>query len=119
MVWAGWQMRLAVLHAAAAQVVGESTFVEERSYVELFEAPRIASTLQNYMMEPGVLLDLSRPAFAMEVISEDSCNVLTETEALRQWLFTQAVGVSTRDGGSAITMVYAGMADGRFVGCAL
>ena len=112
-------MRLAVLHVAAALVVGESMFMEERSYVELFDAPRAAYTLRNYMKEPGVLLDLSRPAFAMGVISEDSCNVLTETEALRQWLFTQTVAVSTRESGSAITMLYVGMVDGRFIGCAL
>jgi hypothetical protein len=115
----GCQLRLVVLHAAAAAVAAESAFMEERSYVELFEAPRVAFTLRNYMSEPGVLLDLSRPAFAMGVISEDSCDVLSETEALRQWLFTQTVGVSTRASGSAITMLYVGMADGRFIGCAL
>lgn len=109
---------LLVLHVATTLVVGQiGTFTQERSYVELFEAPRLATTLRNYMSEPGVLLELTRPAFAMNVIGEDSCGALTETEALRQWLFAQAVSVSNR-GGSAITMVYVGMDDGRFIGCA-
>ena len=64
----------------------------------------------------AMLLELSRPAFAMQFIRNDSC--VTETQELREWLFTQAVAVSTRRTGSAITMLYAGMDDGRFIGCA-
>eukprot|EP01043_Picozoa_sp_COSAG02_P095852 COSAG02_NODE_32178_length_520_cov_23.503563_1_plen_132_part_01 len=117
---AGWLRVL--LHAAMAAAAaatheaGYSAFVEQRSYIESYEAPRIAASLSNYMREPGMLLDLSLPAFEMEVIREDSC--ATETDELREWLFTQAVAVSNRPEGSAITMLYAGMEDGRFIGCA-
>ena len=105
---------LLVLHAAAAALMGQmSTFMQERSYVELFEAPRITTTLRNFLGEPGVLLELTRPAFAMNIIGEDP----TDTGSMRQWLFAQTISVSNR-GSSPITMLYAGMEDGRFIGCA-
>ena len=54
-----------------------------------------------------MLLELSRPAFAMEVIrDDDSCGAVTETDELREWLFTQTVAVSNRPSGSAITMLF-------------
>jgi len=110
---------LCALVAAAAGETSESIFLEERSYIEAFEAPRLDYTLSNYMREPGMLLELSRPAFAMEVIrDDDSCGAVTGTDELRERLFTQTVAVSNRPSGSAITMLYAGMDDGRFIGCA-
>ena len=115
-------LRLVLLHAAMAPAAGvhaagdSAAFVELRSYIESYEAPRIAASLSNYMREPGMLLQQSLPAFEMEVIREDSC--ATETDELREWLFTQAIAVSSRPEGSAITMLYAGMVDGRFIGCA-
>ena len=112
----GWLRLVVFLHASAARVVAQSSFMEQRSYIEAYEAPRVTFMLGNYMGEPGMLLDLSLPAFAMEVIRNDTC--ATETEELREWLFTQAVAVSSRSTGSAITMLYAGMEDGRFIGCA-
>ena len=112
---AGW-LRLVLLHAAMAHAAGDSAVLELRSYIESYEAPRIAASLRNYMREPGMLLELSLPAFEMEVIREDGC--ATETDELREWLFTQAIAVSSRPEGSAITMLYAGMEDGRFIGCA-
>ena len=99
------------------QTAADTHTVPENTYVETFEKPRIDSTLNSFMREPGMLLELSRPAFELGAIgANDACGV-SESEELRQWLFTQAIGVSTRPGGSAITMLYAGMEDGRFLGC--
>ena len=112
----GWLRLVVFLHVSAARAVAQSTFMEQRSYIEAYEAPRVSFMLRNYMREPGMLLELSLPAFAMEVIRNDTC--ATETEELREWLFTQTVAVSSRPEGSAITMLYAGMEDGRFIGCA-
>lgn len=88
----------------------DTAFRRERTHIEAFEMPQLASTLALFMREPGLLLELSVPVVSMEVVSDSS-------EDLREWLFAQTVSVSRRVGGTAITMVYAGLADGRFVGC--
>ena len=78
------------------------------SYAEAFTTPRVVGSLSPYMREPGQMVALSSPAFAMEVIS-------SETEEIREWLYTQTVAVSNSDE-SGITMLYTGLSDGRFVG---
>ena len=107
----------AVLELRQLQSAADTVFAAETTYIEAFETPRIEYTLNTFMREPGMLLELSRPAFMMGAISATVGSCVDETEELRQWLFTQAVGVSSRQGGSAITMLYAGMEDGRFIGC--
>lgn len=106
----GW-LHLAVCATVVAVVVGPCIQEEQSSYVELFAAPQIISKLNDFMGQPGMLLELSRPVFEFEVIA-------TETQELREWVFAQVVAVSSRGADSAIAMVYAGMDDGRFVGCA-
>ena len=101
---------LCTQHAAAQPgILGDTT-----TYTETFQHPRLEYTLSTFMREPGNLLDLTRPAYSMEVVNE-TCRK-DGTEALREWLYTQTVAVGNRAGGSAITMIYAGMADGTFVG---
>ena len=63
------------------------------------------------MREPGQMVALSSPAFAMEVISS------SETEEIREWLYTQAVAVGLGDRErTSIDQIYYGGEDGRFVG---
>lgn len=88
----------------------------EQTYIEAFEKPRLDYTLLSFMREPGMLLELSRPAYSMELVAA-SC-AQTETAELRELLFMQSVAVASRAaaGGSGITMLYCGMQDGRFIG---
>ena len=97
-------LRAMVLCVSGASASAQDIFLDQRSYIEAFEAPRLFYTLRNYMREPGMLLELSRPAFSMEVIGGQEACGLSEAEELRQWLFTQTVAVSDRVEGSAITM---------------
>ena len=101
---------LCTQHAAAQVGIEGGT----TTYTETFQHPRLEYTLSTFMREPGNLLALTRPAYSMEVVS-GTCTK-DGTEALREWLYTQTVAVGNRAGGSAITMIYAGMEDGTFVG---
>lgn len=66
------------------------------------------------MKEPAELISMSSPAIGMEIVAGSDAGA-EKTEQLREWLFTQTVGI--RERASSVTMVYAGMADGHFVGC--
>ena len=84
------------------------------TYTETYQQPRLAYTLGNFMREPGNLLDMTRPALSLEVVNE-TCTK-DGTEALREYLYHQTVAVDNRTGGHAITMIYAALSDGTFVG---
>ena len=67
------------------------------------------------MQEPAELISMSTPAIGMDFVAESAVAEHERTEQLREWLFTQTVGI--RERASSVTMIYAGMADGHFVGC--
>ena len=101
---------LAVLAGAAAG----AQVREVQTYIAAFDKPRLDYTLNSFMREPGSVLELSRPAYAMELVAASCAS--SETTELRELLFLQSVAVNGRVGGTGITMLYAGMADGRFIG---
>eukprot|EP01043_Picozoa_sp_COSAG02_P002899 COSAG02_NODE_68_length_42582_cov_52.351129_35_plen_961_part_00 len=84
------------------------------TYVAAFDEPRLSYTLHSFMSEPGAVLKVSQPAYALELVAE-SC-AASETVELRELLFLQSVAVASQADGTGITMLYAGMEDGRFVG---
>ncbi len=67
------------------------------------------------MQEPAELISMSTPAIGMEFVAGSAAAGAEKVEQLREWLFTQTVGI--RERASSVTMIYAGMADGHFVGC--
>ena len=95
---------------------GETHFRDAvRAYVGEFEMPRVLYRLQAYMKEPAELIGLSSPAIGMQVVAGTDAAGSEVIEQLREWLFTQTVSMHERE--SSVTMVYAGLEDGRFTGC--
>lgn len=106
------RLALAVALVGLAERVGwaagSTELRQQLTYVSAFEEPRLSYTLNSFMREPGAVLELSHPAYAMELAFD--------TVELRELLFLQSVALANRAEGSGITMLYAGLADGRFIG---
>jgi serine/threonine protein kinase len=114
-------MRLLVLLAALAAAPSPVEPVEQSVAVESYSGsillPDVRSTLEKLLAQPFEFFDLTIPATTAGLLDVRSSEL---TADIRQWLYNHIVATSTdsteNGGGSAQTMIYVGLEDGRFVG---
>lgn len=103
-------MRITLIRLALG-LCALGTSRSDQTYVDTFLVQRLSAAMTTFLSAPVELVDLTRAAYDLDSLSA--------AEALREWIYAQTKAMAAKSGTSCsreVTMIYAGMQDGTFVG---